>query len=282
MAPKERLAVRKGCCLIHCNPSQLDQVLQSLKRCVLAQPSPDRELMAFPEELAEAAGVQRPGDAVRALAAGGGSQLASQVRGLLRARGAVTHVVPAGKAKRVFGEARAALQSKQSDAGKKLEVDPLFVDDPWAKPCSQRAARAGGKPRRQLKAQPSDASATCSELGGKGAHVTPECGATVTQDQAVSVGQHRTGGEELATSAEPPADVQHRTGNEDSEAGSKKGREQRCQKGDAAVVADGPVAAATCRVGIAADGLLGKLGLGCERRARLLYCCCLEPSSDFG
>ena len=152
MAPEQRLTVRKGCYLVHCSPSQLDQVLQSLERCVAVQPSQDRELMAFPEELAEAAGVQRAGDAVRALATGGEGQLANQARGLLRARGAAAHAVPAGKAKRVLCQARAALQPKQCGASEQGDVrhaslggevkvdvehdvagvDPLFVRDPWA------------------------------------------------------------------------------------------------------------------------------------------------------
>ena len=105
-----QVTVRRGDYVVHCSLAQLQSVIEALESSLPAAAG-DPALLAFPEELAESAGVAKPGEALQLLDKVADRALVNEARGLLRARGAACHKVPQGRAARVLRQARGALCS---------------------------------------------------------------------------------------------------------------------------------------------------------------------------
>ena len=123
------ITVRHGQLIIHCDVGDLEEVLRAVTKCLqLGQATQDAELRRFPGEFLELFASEEdpptsPGEALQAARPLLGTGLSNEVRGLIRARGAAVHEVPADKPARVLEAVRRAMAATP---------DPLQKLGPWA------------------------------------------------------------------------------------------------------------------------------------------------------
>ena len=117
------VSVRMGHFVVHCQLWQLSEVISILESRHPAVPLEAEELRKFPEELRELVASTVGGEpatagaALQAAAPWLSKPTANAARGLLRARGAAQHCIPAGKPSRLLQDIRAALGGKSRCRG---------------------------------------------------------------------------------------------------------------------------------------------------------------------